>query len=377
MRIVIVGAGHAGVQLAAALAPTGHGIVLVGDETALPYHRPPLSKGYMLGEIDETGLALRPAAFYDTIERHAGIRAVAIDRSGQRLMLADGAALAYDHLVLATGLRNRRLAGALSLRDIDDAAAIRSQLATARTAVVIGAGFIGLEFAAVARTPERQVTVIEQAPQILGRSVSAPVADAIAGWHRARGTVLRCATTATEADFHADLVLAGIGAEPDIALAAAAGLKLDNGIAVDALLATSDPAISAIGDCASFPTAAGRTRLESVQNATDQARCLAARLAGRPAPYDAVPWFWSDQGDIKLQIAGLGAGADQLVLRGDPASLRFSVFRFRAGRLAAVESINRPADHMAARKLLGRPGRLTPEQAADERVDLKALASQA
>ncbi len=370
MRVVIVGAGHAGVQLAAALAQAGHGIVLVGEETALPYHRPPLSKGYMLGEVDDAALALRPAAFYDTIERHAGVRAVAIDRPAQRLILADGTALAYDHLVLATGLRNRRLAGALSLRDIADAAALRARLAAARDVVVIGAGFIGLEFAAVAKTPERRVTVIEAAPRILGRSVSAPVADCIAAWHRARGTVLQCATGPSEAHFRADLVLAGIGADPDVALAKEAGLAIDNGIAVDAWLATSDPAISAIGDCASFPTASGRVRLESVQNATDQARCLAARLAGRPAPYDAVPWFWSDQGDIKLQIAGLGQGADHLVLRGDPASARFSVFRFRDGRLAAVESINRPADHMAARKLLGR---LTPEQAADENVNLKAL----
>ncbi len=371
MRIVIVGSGHAGVQLAAALAPSDHDIVLVGDEAVLPYHRPPLSKGYMLGEVDAAALALRPASFYQAVERHAGIRAIGIDRLAQRLGLAGGTALAYDHLVLATGLRNRRLPGAFSLRDLGDATAIRDRLATARDVVVIGGGFIGLEFAAVAATPARKVTVIEQAPQILGRSVSAPIAGCIAAWHRARGTALHCATAATEAHFRADLVLAGIGAEPDIALAAEAGLAIDNGIAVDALLSTSDPAISAIGDCASFPTAGGRVRLESVQNATDQARCLAAGLAGRPVPYDAVPWFWSDQGDIKLQIAGLGAGADHLVVRGDPAGGRFSVFRFRDGVLAAVESINRPADHMAARRLLGR---LTPEQAADERADLKALA---
>lgn len=377
MRVVIVGSGHAGVQLAAALRQAGHhgGIVLVGDETALPYHRPPLSKGYMLGEVDVSALALRPPAFYDTIERRAGTRAVAIGRPAQRLMLADGTSLAYDHLVLATGLRNRRLGGALSLRNLADAAALRDRLATARDVVIIGAGFIGLEFAAVAATSERRVTVVEQAPQILGRSVSAPIADRIAGWHRARGTVLHCATTAHGAHFRADLVLAGIGADPDIALAAEAGLDLDNGIAVDAWLATSDPAISAIGDCASFPGPNGRIRLESVQNATDQARCLAARLTDRPVPYDAVPWFWSDQGDLKLQIAGLGQGADHLVLRGDPTTGRFSVFRFRNGRLAAVESINRPGDHMAARKLLMRPGCLTPGQAADETIDLKALAA--
>ncbi len=376
MRVVIVGAGHAGVQLAAALRQAGHDgdIVLVGDDTALPYHRPPLSKGYMLGEVDETALALRPPGFYASIERHAGVRAVAIDRAARHLLLADGTALAYDHLVLATGLRNRRLPGALSLRDLGDAAILRERLAGARDVVVIGAGFIGLEFAAVARTAERRVTVIEATPQILGRSVSGPIAACIADWHRARGTVLRCAATATQADFDADLVLAGIGADPDIALAVQAGLAIDDGITVDALLATSDPAISAIGDCASFPWGSSRIRLESVQNATEQARCLAARLTGRPAAYDMVPWFWSDQGDIKLQIAGLGQDADRLVLRGDPADGRFSVFRFRGDRLAAVESINRPADHMAARRLLARPGRLSPEQAADPGTDLKALA---
>lgn len=387
MRIVIVGSGHAGVQLAAALRQARHegDVVLVSGETALPYHRPPLSKGFMLGEVDEAALALRHQAFYGTVERRAGLRATAIERTAQRLILADGTALAYDHLVLATGLRNRHLQGALSLRDLSDAVDLRDRLAAARDIVVIGAGFIGLEFAAVAAAPERRVTVVEAAPRILGRSVCAPIADCIAGWHRARGTALHLSTaiTAIEAGavwagdigLPADLVLAGIGAEPDVTLAAEAGLSLDNGIAVDALLATSDPAISAIGDCASFPGPHGRIRLESVQNATDQARCLAARLTGRPAPYAAVPWFWSDQGDIKLQIAGLGAGADHLVSRGDPAAGRFSVFRFRGTQLAAVESINRPADHMAARRLLARPGRLTPDQAADETVDLKILAA--
>lgn len=399
--IVIVGAGQGGFQAAASLREAGYEgrLVLVGDEPGLPYQRPPLSKAYMKGEAGIEQIELRAGAFYadHRIELVHG-RATAIDRAGKLLRLESGAALPYVHLVLATGARNRPLpapgadlAGVFYLRTRADADALKGRLAEARRVVVIGAGFIGLEFAAVARALGHEVTVIEAASRVLGRAVSPEMSAFFAQAHTAMGTTLLLGAgvigltgedghvsgvETTDGRVHpADFVLVGIGVVPNVELAAEAGLELANGIVVDAHLATRDPSISALGDAVAYPSrfAGGMVRLESVQNAADQARCLAHRLTGKVAPFEAVPWFWSDQADLKLQMVGLAGPTDDAVLRGDPASRRFSVFRFRDGVLTAIESVNRPADHMLGRRLLAGTPTLTPEQAGDESFELKSL----
>ncbi|KMO33438.1 NAD(P)/FAD-dependent oxidoreductase [Methylobacterium aquaticum] len=401
--IVVVGTGQAGFQLGASLRENGYAgpVTLVGDEPGLPYGRPPLSKAYLLGKTDAAGLALRPDAYFaeHRLTIRAGERAVAIDRAARRLLLASGEALAYDHLVLATGSRNRPLpvpgadlAGVHQLRTLADADALKAALAEARAVAVVGAGFIGLEFAAICAQKGCPVTVIEGLDRPLARSVSPAMAALIETSHVRAGTRflfgravsgligpdrVRAVALAEGHEVAADLVLVGIGILPNDDLARAAGLRVENGVAVDAMLATEDAAISAIGDCASVPSphaGGARVRIESVQNAVDGARCVAARLAGRPAAFTAVPWFWSDQGPLKLQIAGLCQPHDRAVRRGDPESGSVSVFCYRAGRLAGVESLNRPADHMIARRLLQTGRSPTPEQAADPGFDLKALA---
>lgn len=399
--IVIVGAGQGGFQAAASLREAGYEgrLVLVGDEPGLPYQRPPLSKAYMKGEAGIEQIELRAGAFYaDHRIELVNARATAIDRAGRRLVLESGEALPYAHLILATGARNRPLpvpghdlAGVFYLRTRADADALKDRLAAARRVVVIGAGFIGLEFAAVARALGHEVTVLEGASRVLARAVSPEMSAFFASAHAAMGTdlVLGAGVIALEGkDGHvngvrtggatvypADFVLVGIGVVPNVELAAEAGLEVANGIVVDAHLATMDPAISALGDAVAYPSrfAAGSVRLESVQNAADQARSLAHRLTGKGTPFDAVPWFWSDQADLKLQIVGLAAATDSAVLRGDPASRRFSVFRFRDGVLTAIESVNRPADHMLGRRLLAGTPAITPEQAGDEGFELKTL----
>ena len=409
--IVIVGAGQGGFQAAASLRDSGFEgrLVLVGDEPGLPYQRPPLSKAYMKSEAGIEQIELRAGAFYaDHRIELVNARATAIDRPGRRLVLEDGTALPYAHLILATGARNRPLpvpghdlAGVFYLRTLADADALKGKLAVARRVVVIGAGFIGLEFAAVARALGHEVTVLEGAGRVLSRAVSPEISAFFADAHAAMGTnlVLGAGVVGLRGEgghvtgvetgdgtvHPADFVLVGIGVVPNVELAAEAGLEVANGIVVDAHLATSDPAISALGDAVAYPSrfaakdGTAHVRLESVQNAADQARSLAHRLTGKvsptgePAPFDAVPWFWSDQADLKLQMVGLAAATDSAVLRGDPASRRFSVFRFRDGVLTAIESVNRPADHMLGRRLLAGTPTLTPEQAGDEGFELKSL----
>lgn len=404
--VVILGGGQAGFQTAASLREQGFDgrIVLVGDEPDLPYQRPPLSKAYLAGSQDAEAVRLRPQSFYD----HHGIellpdeRASAIDRRDRRLLLASGITLAYGHLVLATGARPRllpipgaELDGVMALRTLADAAELRQRLAAADEVVLVGAGFIGLEFASVAAKQGKAVRIVEATDRVMARVVSPPVsrcfAEAHARWGAKllfgtsiervlgeRGRVIGVETTRGEV-LQADLVVICVGVVPNVELAAAAGLATDNGIVVDAHLATADPAISAIGDCARYPSrfADGMVRLESVQNAVDQARGIAARLAGRPAPYHAVPWFWSDQGELRLQIAGLTMGHDLAAVRGDPDDGRFSVFCFRGERLIGIESVNRPADHIAGRRILAAAPNLTPAQAADPNYDLKAHAAAA
>jgi 3-phenylpropionate/trans-cinnamate dioxygenase ferredoxin reductase component len=402
--VAIVGAGQGGFQVASSLRQEGFAgrILLFGDEPVLPYQRPPLSKSYLSGEHGLDEVWLRPEAFYEKqqIDLAAGETVTAIDRRARRLHLASGRDVAFDHLVLATGARNRglpvpgaELDGVLGLRSLADADALRQRLGEARAAVVIGAGFIGLEFAAVALGAGLAVHIVELTQRPMGRVVSAPVSDFFTEMHRRWGAEISLGTgiarisgengraegveTSDGRRLAADLVLVCVGVVPNVGLASAAGLAVDNGIVVDEHLATVEPAISAIGDCANFPTrfAAGCVRLESVQNAVDQARLVAAHIAGKPAPYDKVPWFWSDQRDLKLQIAGLTSGHDSAVLRGDPANGSFSVFCFRGDRLIGVESVNRPADHIAARRILFGEPRLSLEAAADPDYDLRAHAA--
>jgi 3-phenylpropionate/trans-cinnamate dioxygenase ferredoxin reductase subunit len=401
--VAIVGTGQAGFQAAASLRQEGFAgrIALIGDEPVPPYQRPPLSKSYLAGESGLDELWLRPESFYakQEIDLLAGETVTAIDRIERRLRLASDGVVPWDHLILATGARYRplpvpgaELDGVLPLRTLADADILRERLDQAREVVVIGAGFIGLEFASVAIARGAAIHIIEVTHHPMGRVVSAPISrfftEAHIGWGArislgtgvarilgADGRVTGVETTEGHR-LPADLVLICIGVIPNADLAGAAGLAVENGIVVDEYLVTDDPAILAIGDCANFPTpfAVGRVRLESVQNAVDQGRCVAAHIAGKRAVYDKVPWFWSDQGDLKLQIAGITTGHDASVLRGASASGHFSVFCFRDGRLIGVESVNQTADHVVARRLLaGDPG-LTPEQAADESYDLRAHA---
>jgi len=401
--IAIIGAGQAGLQVATSLRELRYEgrVVLFGDEPHAPYQRPPLSKACLLDECGETQVALRAAPFLaqHNIELMMGKRAVAIDRTRRMIGLDDDTVLEYAHLVLATGARNRplpvpgtELKNVFFLRTLDEANALRVQLAHARTAVVIGAGFIGLEFATAALKKGLQVTVLEVAERPMARAVSKTMSALFAREHAKSGMrllfntqVMRLlgeegrVTAAETIDgqvLPADLVVIGIGVVPNVELAETCALPVDNGIVVDELLRTCDPHISAVGDVAAYPNSHAqghRTRLESVQNACDQARCVAARLTGRPAAYDALPWFWSTQGDLKLQMAGLPASGSEEVVRGEPDSLSCSVFLFREGKLACVETLNRPADHMLARRLLANAAPLTMSQVADPSFDLKSL----
>ncbi len=402
--VVVVGAGQAGVQLAASLREAGYGrpVMLIGDEPGLPYQRPPLSKAYLLGKLDETGLHLRADSFFRQrdITVLAGRRATRIDRARRCLDLDDATSLSYDHLVLATGARNRslRVPGAglhdvLPLRSLHDARQLRAAMDGKRRAVVIGAGFIGMEFAAVATATGLGVTVLEAGTRVMARSSSPEIAEWFQRRHEQRGVRFRFGTSATAIEgsgdraagvvladgtrLDADLVLVAVGVVPNVELAAAAGLPVGDGIEVDQHLLTSDPAISAIGDCASGPSvhAPGMVRLESVQNAVDQAKSVAARLCGRPAPYVGVPWFWSDQGADKLQIAGLVGGCPDRLVAGDREAGRFSVLSFRHGVFVGAESVHRPTDHMAARRLLQASTPLAFDQAAQPGFDLATFAS--
>ncbi len=399
---VIIGAGHAGVQAAASLREEGcdGAIRLIDAQTVAPYQRPPLSKAFMKGETSAENIVLRGEAFYGehAIDLRLGERAERIDRAARKLVLAGGKTLAYDHLIIATGARARPLpvpgadlAGVFVLRDMADALAIKAAMAQARSIAVIGGGFIGLEFAAVAAASGRHVTVVEAMPRVMARAVSEPVSLAFQRKHASLGVDLRLGvgvagftgsggkvTNVALADGAAlacDMAVVGIGVLAEDRLAAEAGLTVANGIAVDAAMRTSDPAIFAIGDVNRHanPFFGMPLRLESVQNAVDQAKTAARAIAGKPAEYHAVPWFWSDQADLKLQIAGVAPRLDQHVIRGDAAGA-FSVFGYAGGKLRVVESVNRPADHMIARRLIGEGRGPTPEEAADPAFDLKAFA---
>jgi 3-phenylpropionate/trans-cinnamate dioxygenase ferredoxin reductase subunit len=398
--VLIVGAGHAGFQLAASLRQHGFGerIALINDEGHLPYQRPPLSKAYLKGEGRPDSLMFRPDKFYrDQNVDLISDRAVSIDRTKRKLLLASGASLDYGHLVLATGARNRlldipnaNLEAVRYLRTLDESEVLRLRISSGQRVVVIGAGFIGLEFAATARAKGLEVDVIELGSRVMARAVTAEISEFFQQRHTEAGIRIHLGVqvTSIEADggkvtgvslsdgrhIPADLIVVGVGVLPNIELAAEAGLTVAAGIIVDEHLLTSDPSISAVGDCALYASRrfGASLRLESVQNATDHARCVAARLTGDARAYDGLPWFWSDQGPDKLQIAGLTTGYDRVVVRGDRAQGAFSAFCYKSGQLLGIESVNRAGDHMFGRRLLAANGSITPEQAADTGFDLKS-----
>jgi 3-phenylpropionate/trans-cinnamate dioxygenase ferredoxin reductase subunit len=398
--VVIVGASHASVQAIDTLRREGYAdpITLVGDEPHLPYNRPPLSKKYLAGELVRERLWLRSAQFYEQhrVETRLGVRVTAIDCGARRLRLGDGGELGYDHLLLCVGSRPRLLevpghllAGIHCLRTIADVDAIRADLADARRLVVVGAGYIGLEAAACARQLGLEVTVLEAAERPLNRVVAPEVSAFYERRHAREGVRVLCRQAVTgfvgagrvqavacgEQEFPADLVIVGVGVLPEETLAAAAGLRCENGIWVDEQCRSSDPFIYAAGDCTNHPSVryGRRVRLESVDNAVEQARTAASNICGKPARHEHVPWFWSDQYDVKLQIAGLSEGYDQTVLRGDPDSGSFALYYLARGELLAVDAVNSMKDFMNGKKWIAERKRPDAERLADPSVDLKTI----
>ncbi|MEO8096641.1 MAG: FAD-dependent oxidoreductase [Acidobacteriota bacterium] len=392
---VIIGGGQAGFQTAVSLRAEGYSepIAIVGEEAHLPYQRPPLSKGMLTGKQQERHAVLRPADFYvaQRIDLITGTRVESLDPASCSVSLAGGQRLEYDSLVLATGARNRLLPGAeraLYLRTLGEAAEARARIAVAASIAVIGGGFIGLEVAAAARTLGKPVTVIEAAPRLMARVLAPVVSEYFRQRHEEHGVriLLNASVERIEKDevvlvdgtrVPAELLIVGIGVAPNVELASSAGLDVANGICVDEHLRTVDPRIFAIGDCAEYENvyAGVRLRLESVQNAVDQAVSVAQAIVGRGTAYDSVPWFWSDQFDIRMQMAGIGTGFDQVVTRGDLESRKFSVFYYRGGELKAIDSLNCPAEHLLARKIIAARASISPEQAADESFDLRTAIS--
>ncbi len=405
---LIVGASQAGLQVAVSLRALGdqERITLVGAEAHPPYQRPPLSKSFLSGDDDPQSLAFRKPEFYAEagIDLVCGERVTDIALRGAHpeatgVATTDrGRRLRFDRLALAVGGRPRRLQvpgsdldGITYLRDLDDATELRSRLASAGRVVVVGGGFIGLEAVAAARAAGKDVTVVEAADRLLSRAVAPVVSEFYRQAHVRRGArvLLSAQVCAFGGEGHvatveltdgtvlrADLVLVGVGLVPRTELAEQLGLECDGGIVVNAHARTSDPSIVAAGDCTVIPhplTGVGRVRLESVHNAVAQARVAAASLVGRTEHTQAVPWFWSDQHDLKLQIAGLNSGYDRYVVRGEPDTEQFSVLYYRDGRLLAIDAVNRPVDYMAVRKALSDGATISADRAADVDVPLKSL----
>jgi 3-phenylpropionate/trans-cinnamate dioxygenase ferredoxin reductase subunit len=409
-RIIIVGAGQAGGELATSLRKQGYEgrVLLLGDEAHPPYQRPPLSKGFLQGKVALADLYLKPVATYERfdIELKAGARVEAIDRSRREIALRDGSLLAYDKLVLATGGRARplslpglpasRLENLFSMRSLADVEAMRGSFVAGNHLVLIGGGYVGLEVAAVAVQLGLRVTLLEAAPRLLSRVTGPEVSSFIERLHRARGVDLRLSCevqglTLDEAQrrvrrvsfachgapeqIEADLVLVGIGLIPNTELASAAGLAVDNGIVVDEHACTADPAILAIGDCANQPSAytGGRIRLESVPNAIEHARVAAATLMGRREPSTAVPWFWSDQYGLKLQMVGLSTGYEQCVTRAFVEGKELSAFYLEGRRVIAADVLGRPAEFMAAKRLVASRAEVDVTRLGDAAVPLNSV----
>ncbi|WP_297974384.1 FAD-dependent oxidoreductase [uncultured Amaricoccus sp.] len=399
-RILVVGAGQAGASLVARLRALGHTgpLTLVGAEPFPPYQRPPLSKGYLKGEMALERLFLRPSSFFDAegITLLTGTPATAIDRTARTVTLADGRTLPYDLLALTTGSAPRRLPpetggdleGVLLMRALADADALADALAGRSRALIVGGGYIGLEAAAVLREKGLDVTLIEAAPRILARVAAPATADYFRDLHVRHGVHIREGATlarltgdtrvtgadlATGEHLPADLVLVGIGIAPETTLAAQAGLAIDDGIATDTHGRTSDPSVFAAGDAASFPWNGRRLRLESVPHAIDHAEAVAAAMLGDPAPYTPRPWFWSDQYDVKLQIAGLNAGWETTTTRPGPRPGSRSIWYWQGPRLLAVDAMNDPRAYMTAKRWIEAGHSPDPAAIADPASDLKAL----
>jgi 3-phenylpropionate/trans-cinnamate dioxygenase ferredoxin reductase subunit len=397
MRVVIVGAGQAGAALAARLRALGHAgeIVMLGDEPAPPYQRPPLSKAYLLGEMEEERLWLRSPDFWaeNNIDLRLGQPVTSLDPVGKSITIG-GEVLAYDALALTTGSTPRRLPAAIggdlqgvyTVRTLADVDAMRAEFLPDRKVIIVGGGYIGLEAAAVAAKLGLHVTVLEMAPRILQRVASPQTSDYVRALHQAHGVTVLEETGLDRlvGDGHvtgallkdgrtlpADFVIVGVGITPNTQLAEAAGLVIENGIATDALGRTSDPAIWAAGDCASFPWRGGRLRLESVGNAIDQAEAVAANILGAAQPYEAKPWFWSDQFDLKLQIAGLNTGYDHIATRqGEGEAVSF--WYYRGETLLAVDAMNDARAYMVGKRLI-EGGKSPSPDVVTTAPDLKAL----
>ena len=398
---MIVGGGHAAGQAAASLRQEGYGkaIVVIGDEPHLPYQRPPLSKEYLAGEQGLERIHLRPQKFYADrdIELRSGVRVSAIDRARNAVVCDDDTTLSYDRLLLATGSRPRRLnvpgcdlAGVCLLRTIADADSIRDKLKPGARLVVVGGGYIGLEVASVAVRHGLDVTVLEMEERILARVTTPAMSAFYHRLHTGKGVAIRTGAKAAAfagngrlaevmcedgTSVPADLAVVGVGIMPNVELAEEAGLACDNGIVVDERAGTADERIYAAGDCTNHPNPllGRRLRLESVPNAMEQSRVAAANMAGGERTYASVPWFWSDQYDLKLQMVGFSTDAEHEVVRGDPDEETFATFHFRGDTLIAADAVNRPREFMVARQLVGRT--VDANRLADPATDLKSLLS--
>lgn len=404
--VVIVGAGHAGGSAAAFLRQYGYAapITLIGDEPIAPYQRPPLSKAWLKGEADAEALMLRPESFYAEAGIELRLRATVerVDRTARTVLLREGPPIGYDHLILATGARARRiplpgldLAGVMELRTAADAERLKAALGPGRRLLVVGGGYVGLEAAASARALGCEVVVIEREARVLARVACEALSTFFQDYHRSHGVqfVLAAGVDAViGADGHAggvrlsngdvipgDAILIGVGAQPNQEIAAQAGIACNDGILVDLRAQTSDPEVYAIGDCTRHPLATygGRQhRLESVPNALEQAKQAAAAITDRPSPPPEVPWFWSDQYDLKLQIAGLPFDAVETVIRGDMAGARFAVFHLDVEhRVQAVEAVNAGPEFMAGRLLIGQRKPVAPDKLRDMSVSMKEVAA--
>jgi 3-phenylpropionate/trans-cinnamate dioxygenase ferredoxin reductase subunit len=400
--LVIIGASYAGIQAALTAREAGYSksITTICDEEWLPYQRPPLSKDFLTGGANEQSLILRDEAFFENkgINLVLGHRVIEIDPRARRVTLSGGGTLEFEKLLLGTGSRARRIAvpgaeldGVCYLRSIAEAVDLKARLAAAAELVIVGGGFVGLEAAASAAKLGKKVTVVETAPRLLERAVSPIVSNFLFEAHLRAGVDVTLGETVTSiagrngrvsgavlsngVKLGADVILVGIGGIANEELADAAGLKCANGILVDEHGKTENPGIWAAGDCANHfnKFAEGWIRLESVQNAQDQARAAGLSIAGGHGPYESVPRFWSDQYDIKLQMVGLAGPYDRLAIRGSVEARKFSIFYYRKGRLVAADSINRPGDQLAARRLIAVSKSPSPEEIEDSGFDLKSL----